>query len=74
MQEFKKKEKDFANPPAWHIMQFRHSFVKGTEIMLDEKALHAPVELYKGEGAAALCKCVKPQLNNWSIHFLDANR
>lgn len=30
----------FANLPAWHFVQFRHSFVKGTEMLFD-KGLHA---------------------------------
>lgn len=42
--------------------------------MLEEKAPHARVQLSNGEGAAASCKWVKPQLNNWSVHILDAKR
>lgn len=33
-------EKAFANLPGWHIMQFRHSFVKGIEMIFD-KVSHA---------------------------------
>lgn len=54
----KRGKKDFANPPAWHIMHFRHSLVKGVEIMLDKKkpCMH---EINFNDRGAALFNRVK---------------